>query len=497
MKKSKILASTLALILALGSVSLVGCGGNDDVNAADKIQLYYWKSGLGEEFMTEAVAAFNASQSEYEVELESDSDASAIIQTLQLGVDNTYDLYFTMLNTHDYDDDFINLDDVLDSKANGEDKTIREKYYSYLLDGISNTDGTTHFLNYGNTMGGIIYNADVIDGIKYQVPRTTNELEMLTIELSADASAPTPWIFYNDQYNNGYWNYMMYAWAAQYEGVEAFDKEIQGLDKKAADGSQMSIADKLKEKDGRYKALKALEGLITPSFAHPDSTSSNFTKVQTRFLTGDAAMMINGSWLLKETNLSANVVMMKTPVISSIVEKLEDKAMSDETLSAIIEAIDNGETSSELCSANDFARIKEARGVMVSNATSQYVFIPKYSPAQEGAKAFLKFFYSDEGAAIFTKNTKLPSTVRLTDNSKVDISAYPTFNKLQFEYVENSTFVCDKYTKHSYYTQNGIDIMNGLLYAQLMIAMNPTDKRTADELFALMQSKVDSFLGEE
>ncbi len=496
MKKRKILASALALTLALGSVAaLAGCKKDDGLYSSTNIQLYYWKSGLGAEFMEETVAAFNASQSEYVVELESDSNAGTIIQTLSLKEDNHYDLYFTMLNTHDYDGDFINLDGVLDSNAYGESgTTIRQKYYSYLLDGISNADGTTNFLNYGNTVGGIVYNADIIDGVKYQVPRTTDELSILSSEITADANAPAAWLFYNDQYNNGYWNYMMYAWAAQYEGISAFNTEIQGLSKTKSDGSQMPIVEKLKEKDGRYKALQALEGIITPSTAHPDSTSDNFTKVQTNFLSGKSAMMINGSWLLKETNLSANVVMMKTPVISSIVEKLEDTAMSDATLSAIVGEIDGGATSSTLCSQKDFDRIKEARGVMVSNATSQYVFIPEYSTAQEGAKAFLRYFYSDEGTAIFMKNTKLPAPVRLNDASKVDISSYPTFNKVQFDYVNDGNFVCDRLTKHEYYKKNNVDIMNGLQYAQLLIAMNPTDKRTAEGLFGIMQTKVDSFI---
>ena len=82
--------------------------------------------------MKKIVDDFNAQQSTYKAILDSDQNASTIIRSLDLGNANPYDLYFTMLNTNQYNKQFIKLDDVLDSKADGENVTIREKYYDYL-----------------------------------------------------------------------------------------------------------------------------------------------------------------------------------------------------------------------------------------------------------------------------------------------------------------------------------------------------------------------------
>lgn len=86
-----------------------------------------------------------------------------------------------------------------------------------------------------------------------------------------------------------------------------------------------------------------LESIITPTTVHDAHTNKNFTDVQTLFLDGEAVFMVNGSWLMNEsTGTKTNFGMMKMPVISSIVEKLEDTAMDDATLSATISEVDEG-----------------------------------------------------------------------------------------------------------------------------------------------------------
>ena len=68
---------------------------------------------------------------------------------------------------------------------------------------------------------------------------------------------------------------------------------------------------------------------------------------------------------VREGLISANgrcdtIKMMKTPVISSII-KQTSTINDDKTLSAVITAIDNGETSYPNVSAEDFQRILKAR----------------------------------------------------------------------------------------------------------------------------------------
>ena len=105
-------------VLLFGAVSAVGCGPKTEGDE-HTIQIYMWKSGFGIDWMEKTVQEFNAMQDEYTAVLETSSAAATIISSLSLGKGNQYDLYFTMLNTAQYNKDFAPLDDVLTSKATG------------------------------------------------------------------------------------------------------------------------------------------------------------------------------------------------------------------------------------------------------------------------------------------------------------------------------------------------------------------------------------------
>ena len=490
MKKFTKIATAL-LAISMGVLPAASCGTTEVANSSTDVQIYLWKSGYGAEFMTEIVNSFNAKQDKYKVTLDYDESAATIIKTLSLGSSNTYDLYFTMLNTNQYNKDFENLDDVLDYTVSGESKSIREKYYGYLLDGVKNADGTTNFLTYGNGWCGFVYNADIIDGVKYTLPNTTNELDELITEIKGDKSlqgVKAPLIFYNNDDNNGYLNYATYVWEAQYDGLDYYYNTTLAL--KAADGTTPS-KDVFVAQDGRYKALKVLESIITPTTVHDAHTNKNFTDVQTLFLDGEAVFMVNGSWLMNEsTGTKTNFGMMKMPVISSIVEKLEDTSMDDATLSAIISEVDEGKTSSDLCSQNDFNRIKEARNLLYNNAAEQYVFVPNYSVAKDGSKEFLKYFYSDEGLAKFMSVTGLPNSARLSDESKFDASALDAWHKQQFDLAKEVNAVTNTITKSKLFINSNTNQFASVAYAQALCASNSKDKLTADGLWNKIVAKI-------
>lgn len=496
-KLSKILTLALATVMSVSVFAACGGGtggGGKTPNTETDVQIYMWKSGYGTEFMQQIVDKFNAKQSKYKATLDTDSVAATIIKSLENGKSNTYDLYFTMLNTTQYNKQFIKLDDVLDYKNDGESKSIREKYYSYLLDGVKNADGTTNFLTYGNGWTGIVYNANIIDGVKYKVPNTTDELNKLVARLANDDSLTSgknkvyPWLFYNDSNNNGYWNYETMVWEAQYDGLDYYYNNMLALKDENGISPSKEVFTK---KDGRYQALKVLENIVTPTTVHPMCTSTNFTNVQKLFLDGEAVFGVNGGWLMNESSGKVkNIVMMKTPVISSIVEKLEDTAMTDATLSAIITEIDEGKTSSELCSANDFARIKQARNLLYNNASEQYVFIPEYSNAIDGAKEFLKYLYSDEGIATYMKVTSLPGSARLDNESLYSTASLDDWHKRQHELAGEVTALTEKLTKSFIFTNNSMNQFASVPYAQALCAQNQKDKKTADELWAQITSKI-------
>lgn len=491
--------ATVALAAAIALLPVTACNKDKGptANSATDVQIYMWESGYGTQFMNQIVNAFNEKQSEYKVTLETATDAEPIIKTLSLGSSNTYDLYFTMLNTNQYNKDFAKLDDVLDYTVPGEGMSIREKYYDYLLDGVKNADGTTNFLTYGNGWCGIVYNADVIDGVKYKLPRTTDELNVLTAAIANDKSlkgVKAPWLFYNNKDNNGYLNYASFVWEAQYDGLDYYYNTMLAL--KDASGNTPS-KEVFTAKDGRYKALQVLESIITPETVHSSRTDTNFTNVQTLFLNGEAVFMVNGSWLMNEsTGTNKNFGMMKMPVISSIVEKLEDTEMDDATLAQIVDAVDNGETSSALCSQNDFNRIKEARNLLYNNAAEQYVFIPEYSVAKEGSKEFLKYFYSDEGIAKFMQVTNLPSSAKLADETKFDSSALNNWYKIQMNFAGEVTAVTNTLTKSKLFVNSSTDQFASYHYAQILCPSNPKDRVNADGIWEKIVKKINENWGD-
>lgn len=485
MKKTKLLSVSLCALVAFSAVGAVGCSKNDADNTATNVQVYYWNSGLGKEWIEEIVEKYNSVQTNYTATLDYDENATTIINTLSLGESNNYDLYFCMLNNMQYKEDFLKLDAVLDSKAFGEESTVREKYYPYLLNGVTEADGTNTFLTYGNSWCGIVYNTDVIDGVKYKVPRTTYELEVLTAKLKNNGV--TPWIFFNSNGGaNGYMNYVTTGWAAQYDGIGYYNDTFMQLDC----GTDAEKKQMLLDKDGRYQALKVCESIITPNTVHAEHSNTNFTKVQTLFLKGEAAMMPNGGWLLNENSGTANVSMMKLPVISSITDKLENRDMDDETLAQIVDEVDAGKTSSELCSQNDFDRIKEARNLLCNNGADQFVFIPKYSNAIDGAKDFLSFVYSDEGIVSFMKHTSSPAAAKLTDQSKFDPSTISAWGQRQFALTEELTAITSLINKSSIFTDTGLDGFLGLDYSLPLCSNNPTQRRNADQLWEQLVNKV-------
>lgn len=486
MKKIKRVFAVLLSCVAL-TLSFAGCADNSARSSATEIQICFWKSGYGIEWIDEIIKGFNESQSEYHATREPSTNASSIIQTLDLGADNYVDLYFTMLNTNLYNSDFTKLDDVLDSKATGENVTIRSKYDEAILDGVKEEDGTTRFLTYGNGWGGLVYNADVIDGVKYTVPRTTKELEKLVAQLASEGK--TPFKLWSNPETNGYWNYIVSAWEAQYDGLDYYYNNMFMLKDEKGNSPSKEV---FTAKDGRFKALETAEKLLTQEYVHR-SIVSTVTLAQSAFVAGDAVMMVTGSWLLNETSGSnGNFFIMKTPVISSIVEKLENTKMSDSTLAKIIDEVDAGKTSSELCSDADFNRIKEARNVMYNNAPEHFVFIPDYSPAKEGAKEFLRYFYSDKGTLEFYKATKLPTSVRLADSSLYDISALPAWNRQQFDYADTLTALTNVMVKSPVFINHSLNQFANLSFSAEMCRDSETKKNHAElwnSMCALIEEK--------
>ncbi len=485
-KKVAALALALAAIGACGTVTGCKAGGGMEEADENTVQIYAWDSGYGIDWLQKIIDDFNEGQSQYKAKLYSNTNASVVIDTLDLRKSNPYDLYFTMLNSSKYNEDFIDMSGILNDSPTGEDGKIRDKYYDGLIEGLKDAKGKEKFLCYGYGNASIVYNTDLIS--EDEVPKTTKELEILVAELDATCD---PWLFFNDTGVNGYWNYLTEAWAAQYNGLDYHYNTFYKL--KDENGKSPS-KDVLLKKDGRYEALEVMEKIITPNTVHRDCTNTLHSTVQSKFLKGEAAMMPNGSWLMNEASANNSAIgMMKVPVISSIVEKLEDSSMSDKTLSAIIDAVDAGATSSELCSENDFNRIKEARNIMYNNATESYIFAPNYSNALKAVEVFLQWYHKDSSILRYNETTKLPAACKLNDASLFDLSKQSAWTQTMFDFANTVTPLAPRMDRADLFLEQGNNFIINIKTAGDMSTASSKDRKNADQIWTAMTNRVNEY----
>ena len=148
---------------------------------------------------------------------------------------------------------------------------------------------------------------------------------------------------------------------------------------------------------------------------NPSSGREAYRETQNNLLLGKGLFMANGDWfdnemkVFREGLISANgrcdtIKMMKTPVISSII-KQTPTINDDKTLSAVITAIDNGETSYPNVSAEDFQRILKARVCVYSIGPGHNAVVPKTAKAKTLAYDFLIYMATDKANEAYIKAT--------------------------------------------------------------------------------------------
>ena len=442
MKKiSRIVALVLALIMV---ASLAGCGkkgankeGNlGKYNGGKEVEIKYWNAGHGIEWLESAIRAFNEKQSDWYVTYTATASAEAVLAAFGQEDVDTADLYFV---AGGYDiANMEPLEDILDETADGDQKTLGEKFNPAYLELERTEDGHIYSLSHLLAAPGIVYNTKLFEeaGIK-ELPRTTNELIIVCDKLLQKDI--TPWIHFKA---GGYYDRVRSIWRAQYDGIDYFQNNFITLTDENGNSPSKEV---LMKKDGRYEALKVLADLITKENVVKGSNSQDHITAQTMFLNDKIGMMVNGAWLGKEMESVGSVEnyeMMKTPVISAITDKLTT-VKSDADLRKLVSAIDavtdgkediatyqsgdgyliDGKTVSKA----DWDYVRAARNTIYTEATESGAFIPKYSDAKDGAKAFLKYLFSDEGLKNVIGILRQAPSLALSTGEEFDTSDWNSF----------------------------------------------------------------------
>ncbi len=486
------------LVLALTFCSLTGCGEkaeNQGGGTAKDIEISVWDSGLGTEWLDNAIEEFEKEHPEYNVYYSASADGPATLAAFGMGEVDTVDLYFSAKSLTSGNKDKECLDDLLDSTADGDAKTIREKFDDAYLLMETEQDGKIYDLTYGGGTIGIVYNKALFEKAGIQtLPRTTDELALVCSTLLSQNIVP-----FCHCVGQGYWSYLVENWYGQYEGMDYYLDTFYGEASK----------DTFLKKDARYEILKAMEKLVPPQNVLNGSISGDHTTMQTKLLMGEAAMMVNGSWLQNEMASIGevdNFLTMKTPVLSSITDKLTSvkKEVHLRNLIDAVDAVTEGTKKIEeykvgndykiadiTVSAADWDYVYAARNTVPNNYSGLSSFIPTYSNAKEGAKEFLKYLYSDKGYQTYidTLHIKLPMSL---SKGEIDTTSWSAFEQNQAHLLETTEqfFTWENSGKNRIFTDGGAQLFAELEYVNVFCSKSAEDRLSADEAWNKLVEEV-------
>ena len=445
----KIVSIALAALMLTGIFA--GCGGGKTVETnpdGSTVQgktaiVAYNSAGYGHKWLETLAEEFNKMYAEegYKVELKL-SMANEINPTLEIvkGVErNDIDMYLdaanleTLLEASDrtmrgQGAVLVDMKDtVWNQPAIGfdkqeETKTIAERFalnpdYVYYNGKREDFHGGVYVLPTGMELVSVGINVNPTVTAQYgysadNLPRTSDEFNAMCEKIAA-TSKDTGVYAYSWAGDNasGYLAYLFYEYFAQYTGYENFMNFVET--KPFTDATIEDIKSegyKIYEDKGILEALKAMEPIMRSKFSADGSGSMNHTKAQHQLLTGKAAFMILGDWLLAEMkdqyyDEASQCVLMKTPVLSVIGT---EAGITDAELSNAVKMIDDGKTDAEIMAAisgldaAETARIREARNIYGGGEAKirSGMAIPAYADGRDVAILFARFMCSEDALKV-------------------------------------------------------------------------------------------------
>lgn len=482
MKKMKYLNRVLASFLAISTAaSLTACfggGGSSEsdsesvvlntegVTGADyvdetltgNLNLRVWDGGYGTQWLQNMAAAFQKRYPNTTVEIFDTVERQAISSELQGGVSKEYDIYF--LEALMSDDVLVDVSDVYEMTNPEETVKVGDKINLTFKDVYSGPNGIKYGIPSYTGSYGIVYNTDYVDSF----PVTTDGWVQLCNDLKTEYGTSLYPIVFSGKQGVNYWHPVADVLVAQYLGGAAYD--YMQLGRNANGALDPTVAYDISQ----LYAAQAIEDLLWYENGNidPYSVGYQYLPAQDVFmLDAQAAMMVNGSWLMNEMkdtleDLIYDFEMAKIPVISDIIKHPKCSSIADDAeLTALIKAIDKGKT--ELkgegyeVEQSAYDHVKEARGLVYAAGESSGAYIPKQIGAERIAlaKQFLKFMYSDFGIVSMAQ-ANCGAMLPVTGFGKILEENMPAFNEKMATFLEsayditfNSTLIIKKYQRQA------------------------------------------------
>ncbi len=470
-KKSAILVSS---ILACGAMvgAFAGCKqqAKIDPNDPNKLEIYIYNAGYGYQWAEDILNAFVQEpwvQEKYpgienKARVEHDEVATRAKELLNAPKTvNNFDILLGSGLEGEISPDANVLElteNVYNSTVPGEDVLYKDKLLdSYLNSAMYRGKGDTvgdaqyYQTNWASGMTGIMYNETKLNALGFEMPRTTDEL----LHIMNTVKNRTPDDIYSQTTSFAtygasiYVNYLYYTWWAQYQTSEEYVNFFSGIDSGTASRSSLIF-----RQQGIYESLSVLEKILHRNngitWMNPNTGTEAYLETQNRILLGNALFMSNGDWVDNELKMLRDgmineegktpdtVKLMPAPVISAIRTKTPS-ITSDEMLSAVVKAIDEGKTEYEGVDVADFAIVKEAREVVYSIGPGHNACIPKYATGINPAVDFLRYMATDKAQELYIKATNGGTLPFEYDLKSKNLTLYESISAMQQGVIDHFT----------------------------------------------------------
>jgi len=431
---------TFALMLAVTAcaTSFASCGDTGekyDPANPDQLKVMISNLGYGYQWTIDIAKAYETTHPGKTVIVEDTVMSSTLISQMEAGgfIGDVCMFNDDKIWTYWRQDLMTQLDDVVNATPEGEDKTIYQKTNKTLIDAYRVDDGHYYSVPWNNENLAMCYNKSVLDQLfgagQWTLPRTTQEMFDMC-EAKKDVAYGFVW-------SGSYFDLVGQTWHAQYTGYENYMNYLNGYYLKDDVWYLSDNAQCVEQDIGRLKMMEVIETAVK-KYGH--QYGNNMTHIQAQanlvgipyIATDKKPIMFTpvGDWVQEETSEEIEATgqklgFMKTPVISSIVEKLSfwteeagvtyntltsaKKATYDAKLRELIDYADGvyagtSPTKPAGVSDEDIETVTEARQIITGKSQAQ-AFIPANSQKKDLAKDFLVFMASDMAVELFSKAT--------------------------------------------------------------------------------------------
>ena len=397
----------LSLILAFTcAFSLFSCKKKKDKNV---VELAVLKAGFGETPYRELAKAYMAKNPDVQVKLRFDPEINATVGNQIDSNNNLPEIYSTrdlnQIKSFAADGKILKLNDLLNTTF-GEGyaesgKKVKDNINKYAIDACS-FDGSTYCIPEYTSINGFVYNKTLFKKFGWNVPTTTKELEALCKKIIQDTDGAVAPITHCGGDAGGYYYFAVDNWVTLYAGVSNLDKFYAYDDPEQFNPESVIAQGKKFANENLYKFFRDLKD---GGYAMDDDITAMAEQAQAALISGEAAMMLNGSWFENEMRevlddvSSVNVA----PILNDVVRGPEDLELGMFRLPDMSDAGGNPLRAVGYTTEGDKPVINASYGA--------YYFIPAKADNVELAVDFLKFLSSDEASVIYTKYTNAPRPI--------------------------------------------------------------------------------------